>query len=117
MARSRTAQSTPTDEPRRVNMAFDVVSDEELEGILSGAKSRGRYRTILADFISSGVKAWRVPTAEGSGEFAGKKTQSLKTGFESAKKHKEAPDGSDQVRVIVQNDAVFIVNDAAVQAA
>jgi hypothetical protein len=63
--------------------AFIELSDDDLNSAISGSRSRGVYDENLMEFLNSGRRGVQVNLEEGIHE--GKKAQSVKTGYESAR--------------------------------
>lgn len=84
-----------------------AIDDSMIAALLAGSKQRGAYDTELKAFIESGEKGAMISLSEGT--FAGKKSGSVKTGFENARKREGAPEEAKQVRVIVNEDNVYLV--------
>jgi len=63
--------------------AFLAIEDDELNSAISGSRTRGIYDSNLLAFFDSGRRGVEVNLADGIHE--GKKAQSVKTGYESAR--------------------------------
>lgn len=64
--------------------AFGVeLSDDELNAALAGSRSRGLYDLNILTFLNSGRRGIQINLEDGDHE--GKKSQSVKTGYESAR--------------------------------
>lgn len=63
--------------------AFIEIDDDELNSAISGSRTRGVYDTNLLAFFASGKRGVQVNLEDGIHE--GKKSQSVKTGYESAR--------------------------------
>lgn len=94
-----------------MSTVFQEMSGEDLEALLAGSRQRGEYDRQIKAFLNSDLQAAQVNLDEGP--FKGKKAASVKTGFEGAIKRDGAPEGAENVRVIVQADKVFLVRQAA----
>jgi hypothetical protein len=80
------------------------------------------YGELLTQFLASGENgvsvreqwatqfAWDADKPEGE---RGKQATTLKQGFENAKDRKDAPEGSENVDVIVDGEDVYLINKAA----
>lgn len=114
MARNRKTNDnneTQTKETTAMSTMFTPIDNEqELAEILSGARGRGEYKTVLGAFIDAGIRLAQIPLD--SGLFEGKKASTVKTGFENAKSSKEPPAGADQVKVVKKDEKVYLVNQA-----
>jgi hypothetical protein len=91
-------------------MASSELSADVINALLASSKQRGQYDAELKSILDSGAKGVQVDLENGT--FAGKKAQSVKTGLDNARK-KLAEDVRDTVRVIMQDDNVFVINTAA----
>lgn len=109
MARERKSPSNTTTK-ERITMASSELSADVINALLSSSKQRGQYDSELKAILESGAKGVQIDLENGT--FAGKKAQSVKTGLENAKK-KLPEDVRDTVRVIMQEDNVFVINTAA----
>jgi hypothetical protein len=89
----------------------NVLSDERINELLSLSKQRGLYEAELKAFIESGVRGIEVPLDTGT--FAGKKAGSVKTGLDNARKKIEDVDVRNGLKVIKQEEQVFLLNTAA----
>lgn len=109
--RSRASAPSNTGEATQThtggNKVATAIDDTEIAALLAGSKQRGAYDTELKNFIEGGEKGVLISLADGT--FAGKKSGSVKTGFENARKRDGAPDEAAQVRVIVNEDKVYLV--------
>jgi hypothetical protein len=84
-----------------------ALDQDAINALLGSVKQRGEYDRQLKAFMESGQPGVEVSLSEGP--FAQKKPNSVKTGFESAKGRDGAPDGSDNVRVLVHEDTVYLI--------
>lgn len=112
------SDSTTTNDTKESTTMTDtliVLDDDAIAALLAGSRSHGSYDVALGEFLDSDSKGIQINTAEGT--FSGKKEQSLKTGFESAKKRRAEKEGSDfnkdDVKVIVREGKVFLVRPNA----
>ncbi len=113
MAKSTKSNTTDT-QKENSNMSdtmFTPIDDTDLlNDILSGARGRGDYKTVLVAFRDSGHRLVEVPLT--TGLFEGKKAQTVKTGFENAKNAKDPVEGSDKIKVVKKGDQIYLVNQA-----
>ena len=98
-----------------------ALSNEQIRSIYAKRRTKGQYTDLLGQFIESGENgvsvreqwptqfAWDASKPEGE---RGKQATTLKQGFENAKERKDAPEGSDDVDVIVDGEDVFLINKA-----
>lgn len=63
--------------------AFIEIADDDLNAAISGSRTRGVYDENLLNFFNSGRRGVEVNLNDGIHE--GKKAQSVKTGYESAR--------------------------------
>jgi len=95
-------------------MALETLDMEAIAQLLQSSRQRGQYDIELRNFIEGGEVGAEVDLT--SGVFAGKKPQTVKTGFEGAARRKDAPEDAQHVRVIVQGERVYLVRQDLVQA-
>lgn len=86
-----------------------------IQALLAKGRSRGDYETILREFVTSGEAGWQVPLD--SGALAGKTAKQAKTSFDNARKRmgddgKLKVEGGNNVKVIVSDDQVYLINTA-----
>jgi hypothetical protein len=91
------------------------LTQDQILQLLAAGRQKGVYRERLATFLNGGEAG--ISVSEVFPDLAGKKTTSLKTGFENVKKSKDAPEGSDNVVIRVVEDKVYLINMALVQQA
>jgi hypothetical protein len=87
------------------------LTPEQITALLGKTRQKGMYIEKLNAFLASGEQG--VLVNETWPEFAGKKATTLKQGFENAKENKEAGEGSENVKVIANEDQVYLINLAA----
>jgi hypothetical protein len=109
------ARKSKVKESTVAKMGITELSADALNEVLSSVPERGAYDRELRDFIESGSAGVEISLTEG--RFAGRKPQSIKTGFEQAIKrtdsngNRTAPEGSEDVSVKVWKERVFMIND------
>ena len=91
-------------------MASAELTEDVINQLLASSKQRGQYDAELKQVLDSGLKGVQIDLTNGT--FAGKKAQSVKTGLDNARK-KLAEDVQPTVRVIMQDDQVYVINSAA----
>lgn len=91
------------------------LSNEQILELLASGRQKGVYKERMQQFLTSGEGG--ISVADTFPDLAGKKSSSIKTGFENVKKGKDAPEGSDQVVVRSVDDKVYLINMANVQGA
>lgn len=84
------------------------LTAEQIQALLGKTRQKGLYTQFLNEFIESGEMG--VNVNEQWVELRDKKATTLKQGFEGAKDKKEAVEGADQIKVISNEDQVFLVN-------
>lgn len=84
------------------------LTAEQIQALLGKTRSKGQYIVLLNQFLESGEAG--VCVNEEWMELRDKKATTLKQGFENAKENKDAAEGSDQVKVIANEDKVFLIN-------
>ena len=98
-------QNNNTNTDRRMKMP---LSPDEVRAIYAKRRTKGLYDTLIVAFLESGDNG--VSVKEEWSELADKKAQTLKQGFENSKDRKGAPEGSDQIDVIVDGENVYLIN-------
>src|SRR6266487_426075 len=107
MARKRRNTQPQTNNEREApRMAGLTAAD--IQALLSRSRTKGQYLVRLNEFIESGEMG--VCANENWVEFADKKASTLKQGFEGARQNKEAAEGSDNVKVISNEEKVYLIN-------
>lgn len=86
----------------------EALTDDFIAGLLAGSRQRGVYDAELKTILESGEKGVKISLTDGP--FAGKKAGSVKTGFENARKKL---DNQSDVRVVLHEDNVYVINTAA----
>lgn len=116
MARNRRKSPSTTDNTQTTNgterqgIKMAGMSADQIAQLLGKTRQKGVYTDKLNEFVQSGEMG--VCANEQWVEFADKKSATLKQGFEAAKDKKEAIEGADQVKVIVSDEKVYLVNIA-----
>jgi hypothetical protein len=86
---------------------FATLDADAITALLAKSKQRGEYDRQLKAFLESEAPGIQVPLTEGP--FNGKASSSVKAGFEGAKKREGAPEGANEVRVIVDGENVYLI--------
>ena len=94
-----------------MSMVIMSIEDSVIAELLSKARTRGEYARELGTFLESDSNGVQVNLEEGV--FAGKKPQSVKIGFDNARKAKDAPEGADKVRVVLHENGVYLLRAEA----
>lgn len=95
-------------------MASEVLTQDQIDNLLSKSRPRGEGAVVLEQFIESGAGGWSIDTE--SGPFKGKSVQQVFTSLTNAKKKVNtdtkslAIEGADRVRVVKNADGVFLIN-------
>lgn len=97
--------SDNTNDRRRMKMP---LSPEDVRALYAKRRTKGLYDGMLIEFLGSSDNG--VDVKEQWPELADKKAATLKQGFENSKGRKGAPEGSEQVDVIVDGDNVYLIN-------
>jgi hypothetical protein len=92
-----------------------ALTPDQITALLGATRTKVVYTQYLGDFITSGESG--VCVNDTWVDLAQKKSATLKQGFENAKDSKTAPAGSENVKVIVNEDKVYLVNLVAASAA
>lgn len=87
------------------------LTPEQIQALLGNARTKGSYTTAMASFLNSGEAG--VCVNDTWPEMASKKSATLKQGFENVKNSKDAPEGSDTVKVLVNEEKVYLIDLAA----
>lgn len=88
-------------------MAVEALNATDIAALLASSRQRGQYDDELKKFVESGEAGVKVNLENGT--FANKKAQSVKTGFEGARKREGAPEDAQHVRVIVNEEQVYLI--------
>jgi hypothetical protein len=93
----------------------NALTAEQIQALLSNQKSRGDYDAEIREFLAGGEAGILVPLD--SGRFSGKDAKKVKTGLDNARKRTTdagglVHEGANNVKVIVSEDQVFLVNTA-----
>jgi hypothetical protein len=85
-----------------------ALTADQIAALLSKTRTKGMYIEKLNAFLASGEQG--VLVNETWPELKDKKATTLKQGFENAKENKEAKEGSEYVKVIANEDQVYLIN-------
>lgn len=93
-----------------------ALTPEQIQTLLGKTRIKGDYVMKLNAFDASGEQG--VSVSETWPDLAGKKATTLKQGFENAKQNKDFKGNADTIRVISNDDLVYLVRvDASVDGA
>jgi hypothetical protein len=111
MARSRKSatqepQTTSTNERQGRTMAG--LTADQIAALLGKTRQKGVYIQYLNQFLESGESG--ICVNEQWVDMKDKKASTLKQGFENAKENKEAGEGSEFVKVIANEEKVYLIN-------
>lgn len=84
------------------------LSAEQIQALLGKTRTKGQYLEYLNTFVTSGEGG--VCVNDEWVALRDKKATTLKQGFENAKEKKEAAEGSEFVKVIANEDKVYLIN-------
>jgi hypothetical protein len=84
------------------------MTPEQVAELLGKAKTRGGYVTMMNEFLASGEAG--VCVNEQWPELKEKKAATLKQGFDNAKLNKNVNAGADDIKVIANDDLVYLIN-------
>lgn len=104
-----TNQNTNTNERGTKKMAG--LTADQIQTLLGKTRQKGIYQEKIKLFLASGEQG--VCVNDEWVELSEKKATTLKQGFENAKDSKDAPEGSEYVKVISNEDKVYLINLAA----
>lgn len=88
-----------------------ALTPEEIQALLGKTRSKGQYGVMLAEFLASGDGG--VCANEQWVAIRDKKATTIKQGFVNAIEKAGAPEGADKVKVITNEDKVYLINLAA----
>jgi hypothetical protein len=118
---SNTTTTTTTQSDQRRKLMS--LTPEQIRNIYAKRRTKGLYDQKLVEFLNgddSGVsvrESWAtdfpLPGTDENGQGTGKKAASIKQGFENSKSRKDAPEGAENVDVIVDGDEVYLINKVA----
>jgi hypothetical protein len=103
------AQATPNNKTERKQLKMGLTQDQ-VNSLLANTRSKGQYASALTEFIASADQG--VCVTDEWAEFEDKKPATLKQGFDNAINSKNAPEGASGVRVIANDDKVYLVKAA-----
>lgn len=86
------------------------MTPEQILAVLGKTRQKGQYQGLLVEFLDSNEAG--VHAQSQWPQLGEKKASTIKQGFEGAIKRKEAPEGSDGVRVLVQDEQVYLINSS-----
>lgn len=92
-------------------MSMTALSPEQIAELRAKVTVRGEYGRQLQEFIASDEAGVQISLTEGA--FKDRKPESVKIGFDNARKSKNAPEGADNVRVLKDEDSVFLLRAEA----
>ena len=115
MARSRTKATPESDTQHDTsnnkstggNRMAGLTADQ-IAALLGKTRQKGVYIQYLNQFLDGGESG--ICVNETWVDLKDKKASTLKQGFENAKENKEAKDGSEFVKVIANEDKVYLIN-------
>lgn len=84
------------------------LSPDQIREIYKNRRTKGLYNELLIDYMANGEAG--VSVKEEWPQLADKQATTLKQGFENAKDRKEAPEGSENIDVIVDGENVYLIN-------
>jgi hypothetical protein len=87
------------------------LSADQIAQLMAGSRTKGQYTTYLTDFVNSGEGG--VCVNDEWIDLKDKKASTLKQGFENAKDKKDAPAEFANIRVLTNEDKVYLINPAA----
>jgi len=104
-----------------MSAVFTELDDAGLADALAGARTRGIYGENILEFLQSGRRGVEVNLAEGV--HAGKKPQSVKTVYDTARENlvegkvkdapEDMPEAAKHTKVVLKNDRVFLIRQDA----
>ena len=88
------------------------LTNDRIREIYAKRRTKGLYTSLLTALLESGDNGCDVK--ETWPQLQDKKASTIKQGFENAKNTKDAPEGADNVDVIVDGEDVFLINTSVV---
>lgn len=89
------------------------LTSDQIQALLGQTRTKGVYIARLNEFLASGEQG--VCAHDDYMELKDKAASTVKQGFENAKNGKNAAEGADQVKVITNEDKVYLINLGAAQ--
>lgn len=93
---------------RKVGKQMAGLTPEQIRGLLASSRTKGEYSEYLGEFLESGDAG--VCANEEWVSLKDRKDTTIKQGFENAKNSKTAPEGADNVKVLRNDDKVYLIN-------
>lgn len=87
------------------------LTAEQISALLGATRQKGQYLIYMNKFVDSGEGG--VCANDEWVDLKDKKASTLKQGFENAKQNKEVHDGAENVKILVNEDKVYLINLAA----
>ena len=84
-----------------------ALTPEQIQTLLGKTRVKGDYVMKLTAFDASGEQG--ISVSDTWPELAGKKATTLKQGFENAKQNKDFTGDKNAIRVISNNDVVYLI--------
>lgn len=103
-----TQANNGTNEDNKESVFKMALTPEQIAQLLSTSRSKGQYNVYLGKFVESGDAG--VCANEEWVDLATKKASTVAQGFENAKKNKDAPEGAEFVKVLKNEDKVYLIN-------
>lgn len=113
-AGSNPSTTTNTNKGASRVMASEVLTQDQIDALLSRSRPRGEGALVIEEFINSGQGGWKIDTE--SGPFKGKSAQQVFSSLGNARKKINpetktfAIEGAERVRVMKNDQGVFLVN-------
>lgn len=104
-------QESPTTPTLTQERGIMALTPEQIQALLGKTRSKGQYVEYINEFVNSGEGG--VCANDQWVAIRDKKATTIKQGFENAKQNKEAVEGAENVKVISNEDKVFLINLAA----
>lgn len=112
-SKTKKAPSTTSANNERKGVTMAGLTPEQIAALLGKTRTKGQYIIYLNQFVASGMDG--VCANEQWVDLKDKKASTLKQGFENAKDNKDAAEGSENVKVISNEDLVYLINLSHVQ--
>lgn len=85
-----------------------ALSAEQIQALLASTRSKGQYTEYLNAFLASGESG--VCANDEWVSIRDKKATTIKQGFENAKEKKDVAEDAEFVKVISNEDKVYLIN-------
>lgn len=106
-----TNTTTTTNNGNKGERVMAGLTPDQIQALLGKTRSKGEYLRYLNEFVASGEGG--VCANEQWVAIRDKKASTIKQGFVNAQDKKEAAPGAENVKILVNEDLVYLINLAA----